>query len=199
MKAAEIFLGLVGRVSADLDIDRLEVEVHDFSRRHPELTTREKARRLVTATARKAAALGAVASLPPGWAALATMGPEITTLIVLQSRLIVALHLLYGGRPTPEERALEVLAGLASGTGINIGRRLTTRAAEELAGRLVVRLAGREASHFVPLLGAAAAGVLNYAAVRAVGRAAVRRVERLYGPPEIPGTGPVLDVVGSVA
>ena len=100
---------------------------------------------------------------------------------------------------TPEERAIEVLAGLAAGAGMNVGRRLTTRAAEEIAERLVVRLAGREIAHVVPLLGAVAGAGLNYAAVRAVGRAALRRIERLYGPPEVPGRGPVLDVPGRLA
>jgi hypothetical protein len=35
--------------------------------------------------------------------------------------------------------------------------------------------------------------------VRAVGRAARARVERLHGPPEIPGKGPVVDLPGRVA
>jgi hypothetical protein len=82
---------------------------------------------------------------------------------------------------------------------MNVGRRLTTRAAEEVAARLVVRLAGREVAHVVPVLGALAGAGLNYAAVRAVGRAALSRVERLHGPPEIPGKGPVLDVPGRIA
>ena len=34
---------------------------------------------------------------------------------------------------------------------------------------------------------------------RAVGRAALRRVERLYGPPELPGTGLILDAKGRVS
>jgi uncharacterized protein (DUF697 family) len=154
---------------------------------------------MIERTARRAAAVGALASLPPGWAALAATAPELTALIVLQSRLIVGLHVLYGGTPEPEERALEVLAGLAAGAGINVGRRLTTRAIEEIAARLVVRIAGRGATHVVPVLGAAAGAALNYAAVRAVGRAALARVERLYGPPEVPGTGPVLEAKGDVA
>jgi uncharacterized protein (DUF697 family) len=138
----------------------------------------------VAKAARRAAVLGGVAGLPPGWAALATAAPELTALLILQSRLIVSIHLLYGAPMEPKERALEVLAGLAAGAGINVGRRLTTRAAEEIAARLLARFVGREASHFVPLLGAAAGAALNYGAVRAVGKAALWRVERLYGPPD---------------
>ena len=197
-KLSGVFLAILTKAATDLDIEGLGRDVALLSARHPDLSTREKARLMVTVTAKKAAALGAVASLPPGWAALATVAPELSTLLVLQSRLIVGLHLLYGGSPDPEERAMEVLAGLAAGAGINVTRRLSTRAGEEIAQRLVVRVIGREATHVVPVLGAAAAAALNYAAVRAVGTAAIRRVERLYGPPEVPGKGPVVDASGRV-
>ena len=196
---AETFLRVVERAATDLDVESLRADVRAFSAKHPDLTTREKAERLIATTARRAAALGAAASLPPGWLSLATVAPELSAVLVLQSRLIVSLHVLYGGPMTPEERAIEVLAGLAAGAGMNVGRRLTTRAAEEIAERLVVRLAGREIAHVVPILGAVAGAGLNYAAVRAVGRAALRRIERLYGPPEVPGRGPVLDVPGRLA
>jgi hypothetical protein len=197
-KLGKTFLAILTKAATDLDLDALQREVHEFAAKHPSLATKEKARLMVASTAKKAAALGAVASLPPGWAALATVAPELTTLLVLQSRLIVGLHILYGGSPDPEERAMEVLAGLASGAGINVGRRFGARAAEEIAERLVVRVIGREATHIVPLLGAAAAAALNYAAVRAVGEAAIHRVQKLYGPPEVPGKGPVLDASGNV-
>ncbi len=196
---AETFLKLVEKAAKDLDIERLRGDVRAFSAKHPDLTTREKAERLIAVAARCAAALGAAASLPPGWLSLATVAPELSAILVLQSRLIVSLHVLYGGPMTAEERALEVLAGLAAGAGLSVGRRLTTRAAEEIGERLAIRLAGREVSHLVPVLGAVAGAGLNYAAVRAVGRAALRRIERQYGPPEIPGRGRVLDVPGRVA
>ena len=196
---AQTFLHLVERAAKDLDLEAIRAEVHSFSLKNADLPTRRRAERMIERTARRAAAVGALASLPPGWAALAATAPELTALIVLQSRLIVGLHVLYGGTPEPEERALEVLAGLAAGAGINVGRRLTTRAIEEIAARLVVRIAGRGATHVVPVLGAAAGAALNSAAVRAVGRAALARVERLYGPPEVPGTGPVLEAKGDVA
>lgn len=196
---AETFLALVRKATRELDLEDIRSEVIGFSARTPDLSTRERGERMVRRTARRAAAIGALASLPPGWASVAAMAPELSALIVLQSRLILGLHLLYGGTPEPEERALEVLAGIAAGAGLNVSRRLTARAAEELAGRLAIRIAGREAAHLVPLAGAAASAALNYAAVRAVGRAALAHVERLYGPPEIPGDGPVMDVKGEVA
>jgi uncharacterized protein (DUF697 family) len=196
---AETFLKLVERATTDLDVERLRIDVRKLAAEHPDATTREKGERLVKRAARRAALVGGVAGLPPGWAALATAAPELTALLILQSRLIVTLHLLYGAPMEPKERAFEVLAGLASGAGINVGRRLTTRAAEEIATRLLARFVGREVSHLVPVLGAAAGAALNYAAVRAVGRAALWRVERLYGPPELPGKGPILDAAGRVS
>jgi uncharacterized protein (DUF697 family) len=199
VKIAESFLSLVKRASTDLDVERIREDVAAFSLRHRDLPTRQAAFRLVESTARKAALVGAVASVPPGWAAVAAVAPELSTLVVLQSRMIVGLHLLYGGDLDPEERALEVVAGLAAGAGLSVGRRLTVRVAEELAARLVSRSAGRSLAHVVPLAGIAASAALNYAGVRAVGRAVVSRVERRWGPPGIPGRGPVLDAEGRVA
>lgn len=199
MKIAESFLSLVKRASTDLDVEKIREDVRALSLRHPALPTREKAALVVEATARRAALVGAAAAVPPGWAALAATAPELTTLVVLQSRMIVGLHLLYGADLDPEERALEVVAGLAAGAGLSVGRRLTVGLAESLATRLAARAAGRQLAHFVPLLGIAASAALNYGAVRAVGRAVVARVERRCGPPEVPGSGPVLDAEGRVA
>jgi len=196
---AETFLRLVRKATRELDLESIRSGVLTFSAKHPDLATREKGELMVRRAARRAAALGALASLPPGWAAAVAVAPELSALIILQSRLIVGLHVLYGGRPEPDERALEVLAGVAAGAGLNVGRRLTARAAEGLAGRIALRLARREAAHVVPLAGIAASAALNYVAVRAVGRAALSRVERIYGPPEVTGAGPVVDVRGEVA
>lgn len=199
MKIAESFLALVKRAAKDLDVERIREDVRRFSLRHPALPTREKALLIVEATARKAAFVGAAASVPPGWMAVAATAPELTTLIVLQSRMIVGLHLLYGGELGAEERALEVVAGLAAGAGLSVGRRLTARLAEELAVRLGAKTLGREVARLVPLAGIAASAVLNYGAVKAVGRAVIARAERRWGPPEIAGRGPVLDAEGRVA
>jgi len=199
VKIAESFLALVKRASTDLDVEKIREDVRTFALRHQELPTRGKALLMVESTARKAALVGAAASVPPGWMAVAATAPELTTLIVLQSRMIVGLHLLYGGELEAEERALEVVSGLAAGAGLSVGRRLTVRLAEELATKLAARAVGRSVAHLVPLAGIAASAALNYGAVQAVGRAVVARVERRWGPPEIPGRGPVLDAEGRVA
>jgi hypothetical protein len=199
LSLAESFLRLVEHVTRDLDLDRLRADVARFEARHPLLSAKEKARLLIDVTARKAAAIGAVASLPPGLSALVALAPELAAVLALQSRLIVALHLLHGCEPEPEERALEVLAGLAAGAGMQVGRRFGVDVAERVAGRLLVRLAGREATHFIPLLGAGVAAFLNYTAVQGVGRAALRRLQSRYGPAHLPGGGRVIDVTGSVA
>jgi uncharacterized protein (DUF697 family) len=198
VKIAESFLSLVRRASTDLDVERIRDGVLELSRRHPDLSTRRTAALMVESSARKAALVGAAASVPPGWAAVAATAPELTTLIVLQSRMIVGLHLLYGAELDPEERALEVVAGLAAGAGLSVGRRLTVGVAESLATRLAVRAAGRPLAHLIPLAGIAASAALNYVAVRGVGRAVIARVERRWGPPEIAGRGAVLPAEGRV-
>jgi uncharacterized protein (DUF697 family) len=199
VKIADTFLALVKRASTDLDVERISEDVRVFALRHEGLPTRRKALLMVDATARKAALVGAASSAPPGWAAVVTTAPELAALIVLQSRMIVGLHLLYGGELEPEERALEIVAGLASGAGLSVGRRLTGRFAEELAKKLAARALGRSFAHFVPLLGVVASAALNYGVVQTVGRAVVARVERRWGPPEIAGSGPVLDAAGRIA
>jgi uncharacterized protein (DUF697 family) len=199
VKIAESFLALVKRASTDLDVEKIREDVRTFASRHEGLPTRRKALLMVDSTARRAALVGAVASAPPGWAAFVATAPELATLIVLQSRMIVGLHVLYGGELEPEERALEIVAGLASGAGLSVGRRATVRLAEELATKLAARALGRSFAHVVPLLGVAASAALNYGVVQAVGRAVVVRVERRWGPPEIPGNGPVLDAQGRIA
>ena len=199
MKIAESFLSLVKRASTDLDVERIRENVRSFSSRYPDLPVREKARLMVESTARKAALVGAAASAPPGWGAVAATAPELTTLIVLQSRMIVGLHLLYGGELDPEERALEVVAGAAAGAGLSVGRRVAMSVAEELAARVVPKAAGKHLAPFAPLAGIVASAALDYAAVRAVGRAVIARVERKWGPPELPGAGPLLATAGRVA
>ncbi len=199
MKIAESFLSLVKHASTDLDVERIREDVRTFALRHEGLPTRRQALLMVNSTARRAALVGAAASAPSGWAALAATAPELATLIVLQSRMIVGLHLLYGGDLEPEERMLEIVAGLASGAGLSVGRRLTVRLAEELATKLAARALGRSLAHVVPLLGVAASAALNYGVVMAVGRAVLARVDRQWGPPHIPGSGPVLDATGQVA
>lgn len=199
MKIADTFLALVKRASTDLDVERIRDDVRAFAMRHEGLPTRRKALLMIDSTARKAALVGAASSAPPGWAAVVATAPELAALIVLQSRMIVGLHLLYGGELEPEERALEIVAGLASGAGLSVGRRLTVRLAEELASKLAARALGRSFAHFVPLLGVVASAALNYGVVQAVGRAVVARVEHRWGPPEIPGSGPVLDAEGRIA
>lgn len=182
VKLSQRFLAVVTRAARDVDIDQLRSDVAAFSARRPELTRRQQAERLVRRTARRAAALGAAASLPPGWAAFAALGPELSTLIWLQSRMILGLHVLYGKEPDPEERGVEVLAGLASGAGMRFGRALGARAAEDIAERLVARTIGKGGSRFVPVVGIAAGTLLNYVAVIGVGRAVIAHLERQVAP-----------------
>ncbi len=199
MKLGDGLLRLIHRVTDDLDVARIRADVESFRARNATLSTRRKAERLIGITARKAALVGAAAGLPAGWGAALAAAPELTTLVVLQSRLIVGIHMLYGQDMDPGDRSGEILAGIAAGAGMQVGRRLTLRAAEEVAARLAARAVGREALHTVPLVGVAAGAILNYLVVEAVGKAVLARAERRWGPPEIAGSGPVVDVGGLVS
>lgn len=196
VKLPDAFLGLVSRAARDIDMEQLRGDVAAFVARRPELTRREQADRLVKRTARRAAAIGAAASLPPGVGAALAVGPELTTMIWMQSRMILGLHLLYGIEPDPEERTDEVLMGLAAGAGVRVGRSLGKMAAEEVAKRLVVRALGRGGGRLVPLAGIAAGALLNFAAVTAVGRAVRVRLEKRVAAGAAP---PVVDVKGRVS
>ena len=154
---------------------------------------------MIDRSARRAAAVGALASLPPGLGRPRGDGPRAGGAHRPAEPADRRPSRPVRRDPEPEERALEVLAGLAAGAGLNVGRRLTTRAAEEIGGPAGRPDRGPRGDPRRAAPGAVASAALNYAAVRAVGRAALARVERLYGPPEVPGTGPVLEVKGGVA
>ena len=198
MKAADSFLGLASRVSRDLDVEKIRRDLEAFCRERPDLSVRLQAERLITVTARRAALVGIAASLPPGWLALASIGPEMKVLAVLQARLVIALHLLYGVPMEHSRAALGLAAGAAAGAGVGAGRSLGSLAAEKLAARLAVRLGGRVVRRLVPVAGVVVGGVWNLATVRALGHFVHGRLLAVHGPPDVDGAGPAIEADGRV-
>ena len=88
--------------------------------------------------------------------ALPLPGVDMPVLVLIQVRLVAQLAALYD-RPFGAERALEALAILAAGFGW--------------------RAIGRSAAGFVPVAGWAVRGSLAYVATRAIGEAALARLE----------------------
>lgn len=177
------FWHLLVRLVEDVDIETVRDEVAALRQKHPASSNDELVEMLTESAARKAAASGAVAGAAGGLIALAALAPDVWNLVRQQSRLVLAISMVWGHPPDPAERAKEVLATMAAATGTAVARRgvrkLAEKAVAEAATRAVFRrLLTRRAASLAPVAGAAVAGAANWMAVRAVGRAANARFRR---------------------
>jgi uncharacterized protein (DUF697 family) len=103
---------------------------------------------LVTTTSRKNAIRAAVIFIP---------GADLPVLTYNQIRMILRIEQAYGLDPDPRQRAPELVASLAAGLGL--------------------RAAARELVAVVPVAGWIVKSLIAYAGTRALGEAAIRRVE----------------------
>lgn len=113
---------------------------------------------LVASFARRCGVLAAAVFVP---------GADLPVLALQQVRLVLRLEQAYGLDPDPRERAPELLATIAAGLGL--------------------RAIARELLSVVPLAGWAVKGAVAYAGTRALGEAAVKRLE--IGAPGGEGAG----------
>lgn len=180
-------VSLLRRLVRDLDRERLAAEVQRFKRKNAELELDLQAAKLVRRTARRCALVGALASAPAGWLAIAALAPDLSYLISQQSRLVFSLSVLYGRDPSAAERMAEVALCLTAGMGTELAREAILEGIERgLSSRLLsraLRKAGSEglerlALRSVPVAGAVAGGAINYWAVKGVGNAAIRYYSR---------------------
>src|SRR5207237_372010 len=109
--------------------------------------------RLVASFSAKNGLVGAAVFIP---------GADLPVLTLNEVRMVLRLEQAYGLAVDPRERAPEVLASLAAGVGL--------------------RAAARELLDLVPVAGWAVKGAVAYAGTRALGEAAVRRLEASFGP-----------------
>ena len=109
---------------------------------------RAVSRRLVASFARKNAVVGAAVFVP---------GADLPLLTLNQLRMLLRIEQAYGLDPDPRQRAPELLATIAAGLGL--------------------RAAARELLDLVPVAGWAVKGAVAYAGTRALGEAAIRRLE----------------------
>jgi hypothetical protein len=144
----------------------------------------DHARMLTRRTALRCAAAGAVTGLPSGFLALGTLGADLAYLMYQQFRLIIGIATIYGHEPSGRERFSEALSCLAFSSGVGIGKTGIGAVVESatvqgglVADRIGMRFARERLTKFVPIVGAVSGGVLNYAAVRAIGRTAIRFYE----------------------
>jgi uncharacterized protein (DUF697 family) len=95
-------------------------------------------------------------------------GADLPILALNQIRMILRIEQAYGLDPDPRERAPELVASLAASLGL--------------------RAAARELLAAVPVAGWAVKGAVAYAGTRALGEAAIRRVELGLGVVRPPGS-----------
>lgn len=175
--AGRDFSGALAKLVEDIDLGDVQREVEELRDRYPDASKDDLAAKLTRRAAMKAAGTGAVAGAAGGAFALLALAPDIWNLLRQQSRLVLAIGLVWGVTPAPAERAREVLATLAASTGTALARRGAARLAEkavaEAAARAMFgRLVVRRAAALAPIAGSAVAGAANWAAVSAVGKAA---------------------------
>ncbi|MGZ8853924.1 MAG: EcsC family protein [Thermoanaerobaculia bacterium] len=169
----------------EIDTDKIRAEVDALRTNGSEAYQPiDHARALTRRTALRCAAAGAVTGLPSGFLALGTLGADLAYLMYQQFRLIVGIATIYGHEPSGRERFTEALSCLAYSSGVGIGKTGLATVMESatiegglVADRIGMRFARERLTKFVPFVGAISGGVLNYAAVRAIGRTAIRFYE----------------------
>jgi hypothetical protein len=173
----------------EIDTDKLRKEVDELRAGAPDFEPVQHARMLARRTAIRCAAAGAVTGLPLGLAALGTLGADLAYLVYQQFRLILGIATVYGHEPSSRERFTEALSCLAFGSGVGIGKQgvaaMLGAAAIEggvIAEKIGTRILRDRLTKVVPFVGVISGGALNYAAVHAVARTAIRYYEARVEP-----------------
>lgn len=173
----------------EIDTDKLRAEVESMKTAAPDYSASEHARTLTRRTALRCAAAGAVTGLPLGLASLGTLGADLAYLVYQQFRLILGIATIYGHEPSGRERFSEALSCVAFSSGIGIGKQgiASMLGAATIEGGLIAEKIGARflrdrLSKLVPFVGIVSGGALNYVAVQAVARNAVRYYEARVDP-----------------
>jgi hypothetical protein len=174
----------------EIDTDKLRKEVADLRKASPEFAAGDHARTLARRTAIRCAAAGAVTGIPAiGALALGTLGADLAYLVYQQFRMVLGIATIYGHEPNSRERFTEALSCLAFSGGVGVGKQglasVLGAAATEggmLAERIGTRFARERFARMVPVVGVISGGALNYAAVHAVSRSAIRYYESRIDP-----------------
>jgi EcsC protein family len=173
----------------EIDTDKLRKEVEELREKSPAFAPAEHARTLSRRTAIRCAAAGAVTGLPLGLAAIGTLSADLAYLVYQQFRLVLGIATVYGHEPSSRERFNEAVACLAYASGVGAGKQgiaallgTSTVTGGMLAEKIGTRALQERLAKLIPFIGVAAGGALNYAAVYAVARSAVRYYESLIDP-----------------
>jgi hypothetical protein len=173
----------------EIDTDRIRKEVEELRQTFPDTASAEYAHKLARRTAIRCAAAGAVTGIPGGLAAIGALGADLAYLVYQQFRLILGIATIYGHEPSSRERFSEALQCLAWASGVGVGKQgiatvLESASAEGgiVAEKIGTRVVRERIARFIPIVGAVSAGVLNWAAVNATGRNAIRYYESRIDP-----------------
>lgn len=168
----------------EIDTAKIRKEVEELRASEPDYRPVDHARTLARRTAIRCAAAGAVTGLPSGFVAIGTLGADLAYLVFQQFRLILGIATVYGHEPSSRERFAEALQCLAYASGVGVGKQGIATVLESatveggvVAEKIGTRIARERLAKVIPVVGAVSGGVLNYAAVRAVSRAAIRYYE----------------------
>ena len=173
----------------EIDPDKLRREVEELRERAPDWAPARHARMLTRRTAIRCAAAGAVTGLPLGFAAIGTLSADLAYLVYQQFRLILGIATIYGHEPSSRERFGEALSCLAYASGVGAGKQgiaavlgSASVTGGMLAEKIGTRVMREQLAKIVPFIGVFSGGALNYAAVLAVSRSAVRYYGSLVDP-----------------
>lgn len=165
----------------EIDTDKLRKEVDELRAGAPGYSQAEHARLLARRTSIRCAAAGALTGLPLGLAAIGTIGADLAYLVYQQFRLVLGIATIYGHEPSGRERFGEALACLAYGSGVGVGKTgiaamlgSATVEGGVIAEKIGARFLRDRLSKLIPFVGVLSGGALNYAAVYAVSRSAIR-------------------------
>ena len=160
-----MYVALTRTVLTDIDHDKIVQEVRKIRAKYPSASDDELARTVIRQTALRCAAIGAVASAPPGVLAIVPLAADFSYQVLALNRLVLTIARIYSKPTTREQRAASVAASLALGGGTEYLRRLVVKGATN-------RLRRQQAASLVPAFGAMLGGVMSYTAVLTIGRQA---------------------------
>jgi hypothetical protein len=173
----------------EIDTDKLKKEIDELRASAPTFEPARLARTLSRRTAIRCAAAGAVTGLPLGLAAIGTIGADLAYLVYQQFRLILGIATVYGHEPSARERFNEALSCLAYASGVGAGKHgiATVLSSATIEGGMIAEKIGTRVirerlTKFIPFVGVVSGGALNYAAVYAAGRSAIRYYEMRVEP-----------------
>lgn len=160
-----MYVALTRTVLTDIDRDKIVQEVRKIRLKYPGASDDDLAKTVIRQTALRCAAIGAVASAPPGFLAVVPLAADFSYQVLALNRLVLTIARIYSKPTTREQRAASVAASLALGGVTELLRRQAVKIVTSSLRR-------RGAASLVPVFGAILGGVMSYTAVHTVGRQA---------------------------